>query len=73
VAYSENPKGPWVPMSTMTGIFKNKRKPHPQPHQRIYFMHDPANMTIPGPSIVAEDEPLPPPPHQPMMYKLPTS
>ena len=24
VAYAESPNGPWIPMSTMTGIFKSK-------------------------------------------------
>jgi hypothetical protein len=57
-------------MSTMTGIFK--RKPtHPHP-MRISYHHDPANMAIPEPPIT-NDGPIPEEPHQPMMYKLPTS
>lgn len=73
VAYSDNPNGPWVPMSTMTSIFKNKRRPHPHPHPTATVMHDPANLAIQEPAIVPDPMPLPPPPHQPMMYKLPTS
>lgn len=70
VAYSQSPNGPWIPMSTMTGIFK--RKPtHPHP-MRISYHHDPANMAIPEPPIT-NDGPMPEEPHQPMMYKLPTS
>ena len=70
VAYSQSPTGPWIPMSTMTGIFK--RKPtHPHP-MRISYHHDPANMAIPEPPIT-NDGPMPAEPHQPMMYKLPTS
>ena len=70
VAYSQSPTGPWIPMSTMTGIFK--RKPtHPHP-MRISYHHDPANMAIPEPPIT-NDGPMPEEPHQPMMYKLPTS
>jgi len=54
----------------MTGIFK--RKPtHPHP-MRISYHHDPANMAIPEPPIT-NDGPMPEEPHQPMMYKLPTS
>ena len=70
VAYSQSPTGPWIPMSTMTRIFK--RKPtHPHP-MRISYHHDPANMAIPEPPIT-NDGPMPAEPHQPMMYKLPTS
>ena len=72
VAYGETPKGPWVPMSTMTRIFKQKpRHPHPVPTATV--MHDPANLAIQEPAIVPDPMPMPPPPHQPMMYKLPTS
>lgn len=70
VAYSPNPNGPWVPMSTMTGIFKHKPT-HPHP-MRISYHHDPANMAIPEPPIT-NDGPMLDEPHQPMMYKLPTS
>ena len=70
VAYSQSPTGPWIPMSTMTGIFKRKST-HPHP-MRISYHHDPANMAIPEPPIT-NDGPMPAEPHQPMMYKLPTS
>ena len=69
VAYSENPDGPWIPMSTMTGIFKRRQD---KPRRQMYTMkHDPANLAIPEPAIVKNpgfDEP-----HQPMKYKMPTS
>lgn len=32
VAYSDNPDGPWVPVSPMTGIFKNTKKHKPDTH-----------------------------------------
>jgi len=57
-------------MSTMTGIFK--RKPHPTPQRRVEYHHDPANMAIPEPPVT-EEVIGGPEPHQPMMYKLPTS
>lgn len=67
VAYSENPEGPWIPMSTMTSIFKDPRKNRPLPDVKI--MHDPANMAIPEPAVVVEKRRE----HNPMMYKMPTS
>ena len=75
VAFSETPHGPWVPMSTMTSIFKDKRRPKPvSPQPYVELKHDPANLAIPEPAVIEHGEmPLPPPPHQPMMYKMPTS
>ena len=76
VAYSDKPNGPWVPMSTMTGIFKDRRKSHPMVQQHYAVKHDPANYSVPEPPIVPDGmEMTPPPPsvHQPMMYKMPTS
>ena len=75
MAYSTTPHGPWVPMSTMTGIFKDKRKPHPTPPEPwVELKHDPANLAIPEPAAIEHEAPMPPPPHhQPMMYKMPTS
>ena len=70
VAYSQNPEGPWKPMSTMTGIFK--RKSHPTPHRNLVYHHDPYNMAIPEPPITEEIVGMPEH-HQPMMHKLPTS
>ena len=67
VAYSENPEGPWIPMSTMTSIFKDPRKNKPLPDVKI--MHDPANMAIPEPAVITSR----PERHSPMMYKMPTS
>lgn len=67
VAYSENPEGPWIPMSTMTRIFKDPRKNKPLPDVKI--MHDPANMAIPEPAIITSGRVE----HNPMMYKMPTS
>ena len=71
VAYSQNPNGPWVPMSTMTGIFKRKPTP-PKPQRCISYHHDPANMAIDTPAITEEIIGIPEE-HQPMMHKLPTS
>ena len=73
VAFSETPHGPWVPMSTMTSIFKDKRRPHPVPMVHAEIKHDPANLAIPEPAVIEHGPALPPPPHQPMMYKMPTS
>ena len=67
VAYSENPEGPWIPMSTMTNIFKDPRKNKPLPDVKV--MHDPANMAIPEPAVIVERHHE----HNPMMYKMPTS
>ncbi len=67
VAYSENPEGPWIPMSTMTKIFKDPRKNKPLPDVKV--MHDPANMAIPEPAVIVERHRE----HNPMMYKMPTS
>ena len=67
VAYSDNPEGTWIPMSTMTGIFKDPRKNKPLPDVKI--MHDPANMAIPEPAVITHR----PERHGPMMYKMPTS
>lgn len=67
VAYSENPEGPWIPMSTMTNIFKDPRKNKPLPDVKV--MHDPANMAIPEPAVIVERHRE----HNPMMYKMPTS
>ena len=71
VAYSQNPEGPWVPMSTMTSLFKRKQE-RPRPTRHIEYHHDPANLAIPEPAITEEIIGLEDP-HQPMMHKLPTS
>ena len=71
VAYAESPNGPWVPMSTMTSIFKSKR--HTMPHRPAPYtvLHDPANLAINEPAVVPNF--IPQEPHPPMMYKMPTS
>ena len=71
VAYSQNPEGPWAPMSTMTGLFKRKQE-RPKPMVYTQYHHDPANMAIPEPAVTEEIVGMEEP-HQPMMYKLPTS
>ena len=71
VAYSQNPNGPWVPMSTMTGIFKRKQMP-PKPQRHISYNHDPNNLAIDEPAITEEIVGMPEH-HQPMMHKIPTS
>ena len=66
VAYSESPKGPWVPMTTTTALF---REPVKKPHEKIMHTvppHDPANKAI-------EDHPYVVHEHQPMNHKLMTS
>ena len=67
VAYSDRITGPWIPMSTTTGVFKEPRRmPHPMPEPMV-LDHDPENKAI-------EDyEPIPHPHHQPRAYKLNTS
>jgi len=65
VAYSESPKGPWIPMTTTTSIFrepvrKHKKLVHTAPP------HDPANKAIDDTVYVLEE-------HQPMNHKLVTS
>ena len=67
VAYSERPTGPWVPMSTTTGIFKEPRRPHgPMPGPEPLW-HDPENKAIEDPCPIPIHE------HQPAAYKLNTS
>lgn len=71
VAYSTDGNY-WVPMSTMTRIFKSKRKSIPDTKPSCVIMHDPANLAIPEPAVVPiQGAPLDE--HQPMAYKLPTS
>ena len=72
VAYSKDGIH-WQPMSTMTRIFKSKQHHHPHPHPTATVMHDPANLAIQEPAIIPDPMLMPPPPHQPMKYKLPTS
>lgn len=67
VAYSENPKGPWVPMTITTSIFREpNRKPHKHDVLRTSMHHDPANKVIEDQEIVVHE-------HQPMNRKLITS
>ena len=67
VAYSENPKGPWVPMTITTSIFREpNRKPHKHDVLRTSMNHDPANKAIEDQKIVVHE-------HQPMNRKLMTS
>ena len=67
VAYSENPKGPWVPMTITTSIFREpNRKPHKHDVLRTSMHHDPANKAIEDQKIVVHE-------HQPMNRKLMTS
>ncbi len=67
VAYSESPKGPWVPMTITTSIFREpNRKPHKHDVLRTSMHHDPANKVIEDQEIVVHE-------HQPMNRKLMTS
>lgn len=67
VAYSESPKGPWVPMTITTSIFREpNRKPHKHDVLRTSMHHDPANKAIEDQEIVVYG-------HQPMNRKLMTS
>lgn len=67
VAYSESPKGPWVPMTITTSIFiEPNRKPHKHDVLRTSMHHDPANKVIEDQEIVVHE-------HQPMNRKLMTS
>lgn len=67
VAYSERPTGPWVPMSTTTGIFKEPMRPHRPMPGPMPMTHDPENKAIEDPY------PLPIHEHQPAAYRLNTS
>lgn len=67
VAYSESPKGPWVPMTITTSIFREpNRKPHKHDVLRTSMHHDPANKAIEDQEIVIHE-------HQLMNRKLMTS
>lgn len=67
VAYSESPKGPWVPMTITTSIFREpNRKPHKHDVLRTSMHHDPSNKAIEDQEIVIHE-------HQPMNRKLMTS
>ena len=69
VAYSDKATGPWVPMSTMTSIFKEPKKHFKgDPHDKIIETpeHDPENYAI-------EDTVTFVPGHQPKAVKMFTS
>ena len=67
VAYSESPKGPWVPMTITTSIFREPdRKPYKHNVLCTSMHHDPANKAIEDQEIVVHE-------HQPMNRKLMTS
>lgn len=66
VAYSDKITGPWIPMSTTTGIFKEPKRMHRPSMQQPVLDHDPENKAI-------EDDIFVAPEHQPMAYKLNTS
>jgi hypothetical protein len=66
VAYSESQKGPWVPMTTTTALF---REPVKKPRKQVMHTalpHDPNNKAIEDHTYVVEE-------HQPMNHKLMTS
>jgi len=46
VAYSESPKGPWVPMSITTSLFREPTKKPRKQFMHTALPHDPANKTI---------------------------
>ena len=69
VAYSETLKGPWVPMSTTTAIFKEPNKHHHFHGPEVINTapeHDPANKAIENEQIIVHR-------HQPPAHKLFTS
>ena len=68
VAYSHGINGPWVPMSTMTGVFREPRKFHgmPQAHLHTSVPHDPENKAIDDYHFMIPD-------HQPPAHKLMTA
>lgn len=67
VAYSESPKGPWVPMTTTTSVFREPVKTHNK-DKVVYTTppHDPANKAIEDKQVIIKE-------HQPMNHKLITS
>lgn len=67
VAYSESPKGPWIPMKKSTSIFKEPRRHHMPPGQRTQVVYpDPLRE-------VTEDFYPISPEHQPMLQKMITT
>ena len=61
VAYSSNPEGPWVPMTTSTGVFREPKRSN-APHGNKQY-EDPQNLTI---DRIA-------PPRQPEVQRMPTT
>ncbi len=73
IAYSEGPKGPWVPCRLETATFKEpKRDPKPI-HAVVGPTYDTNNKAITDIDPYVEVGNEPDPMHQPMRYKLPTS
>ena len=68
VAYSNNPKGPWVPVQPTSKVFKEPRRHHhgEKPIMMETPAHDPENYAIEDRKDVIL-------PHQPMRHKLMTS
>lgn len=66
VAYSHNPKGPWVPMSKTTAIFKEPHRKQHKEHMHTALPHDPANKAIEDQEVFVEE-------HQPPAHKMMTS
>ena len=66
VAYSESPKGPWVPMSSTTSIFREPVRKPKKPVVHTAPPHDPANKAIEDRILIVDE-------HQPMNHKLMTS
>lgn len=66
VAFSENPKGPWFPMSSSTSIFRESARHHNEEKVFRTLPHDNNNKTIEDAEVVVHE-------HQPMRHKAITS
>lgn len=67
VAWSNNPKGPWMPMTTTTSVFREpKRYHHSEMHMISTPQHDKDNYAIDDEVKVVSE-------HQPMGQKMPTT
>lgn len=73
IAYSEIPKGPWVPVRSNTATFKEPHRHPKDPHLIVGPTYDTNNKVIEDVDPYVEVGHKHHDGHQPMQYKLPTS